>query len=188
MTPIRLARAAVLAVLCSLGTALASPPAAAQGFSAAEVDTEADLALTRLLQQSASARALADRAVAVLIFPDIVKAGFGLGGQYGEGVLRRGGVATGYYNIASASFGLQVGAQTYSQVLFFMTEEALAYLDRVQGFEIGADANVAVVNQGVGVDVSSSTLNDPIVAFAFGQKGLMAGVTLEGSKITRIRQ
>jgi lipid-binding SYLF domain-containing protein len=144
--------------------------------------------LTRLLQQSASARALADRAVGVLIFPDIVKAGFGLGGQYGEGVLRRGGVATGYYNIASASFGLQIGAQTYSQVLFFMTEDALAYLDRVQGFEIGADANVAVVNQGVGVDVSSSTLNDPIVAFAFGQKGLMAGVTLEGSKITRIRQ
>jgi lipid-binding SYLF domain-containing protein len=123
----------------------------------------------------------------VLVFPEIVKAGFGFGGQYGEGALRRGGVTTAYYNVASASFGLQIGAQSYAQALFFMTEDALRYLDKVNGFELGADAGVAVVNLGKGVDVNSSTLQDPIVAFAFGQQGLMAGATVEGSKITPIR-
>ena len=95
-------------------------------------------------------------------------------------------MTSGYYNIASASFGLQIGAQSFSQVIFFMTEEALAVLSRTEGFEVGADANVALINEGVGVDVNSSTLRDPIVAFVFGQKGLMAGVTIEGSKISRI--
>ena len=130
---------------------------------------------------------MADRAVAVLVFPSIVKAGFGLGGQYGEGVLRRGGATAGYFSIASASFGFQIGAQSYSQVLFFMNEDALAYLDQVKGFELGADVNVAVVNQGIGVDANSTTVQDPIVAFVFGQQGLMAGATVEGSKITPIR-
>ena len=125
--------------------------------------------------------------MAVLVFPDIVKAGFGLGGQYGEGALRRNDATVGYYNITSASFGFQAGAQSYSQALFFMNEDALNYLDQSKGFELGADANVAVMNQGLNVDASSTTVQDPIVAFAFGQKGLMAGATVEGSKITRIR-
>jgi lipid-binding SYLF domain-containing protein len=177
-------RRASLAVLVAGALALVAP--AARAASAAEIDAKADLALDKILRESPAAQAIAGRALAVLVFPDIVKAGFGVGGQFGEGVLRRGGVSVGYYNLASASFGLQIGAQSYSEVLFFMTEEALAYLDRSRGFELGADVNVAVATEGFGVDATSTTVQDPIVAFVFGQKGLMAGATIEGSKITRI--
>ncbi len=173
---------AALAVLL----AFAMPAEQARAASASEIDGKVDLALKRLYGESPAAQALSDRAVAVLVFPDIVKAGFGVGGQYGQGALRRNGVTTGYYNIASASFGFQIGAQTYSEALFFMTEDALKYLDKAKGFEIGADANVAIADKGLNVDANSSTIIDPIVAFVFGQKGLMAGATLEGSKITRI--
>lgn len=179
--------ARVLAAAAFLGvSALAAHNPVAHAASAAEIDAKVDIALDRLLADSSAARAISDRALAVLVFPDIVKAGFGFGGQYGEGALRRGGVTVGYYNLASASFGLQVGAQAFTQVMYFMTEDALAYLDRVNGFEIGADANVAVVNEGLDVGASSTTIQDPIVAFVVGQRGLMAGVTVEGSKITRI--
>lgn len=159
---------------------------AADAASAAEIDAKVDIALDALLAENAAARAIGEDAVAVLVFPEIIKAGFGIGGQFGEGALRKGGVTTGYFNLASASFGFQIGAQSYSQVLFFMTEEALAGLDEVRGFELGADATVAVADQGLGVDVSTSTVQAPIVAFVFGQMGLMGGVTVEGSKITRI--
>lgn len=169
-----------------LAGALLGAAPAAEAASAAEIDAKVDIALDSLLADNAAARAISEDAVAVLVFPEIIKAGFGIGGQFGEGALRKGGVTTGYFNLASASFGLQLGAQSYSQVLFFMTEEALAGLDQVRGFELGADASVAVADQGLGVDVSTNTVRDPIVAFVFGQKGLMGGVTVEGSKITRI--
>ena len=116
-----------------------------------------------------------------------------MGGQYGEGALRRRDPVTGayapsaaYYNITSASFGFQIGAQSYGEALFFMTEDALKYLESSKGFEVGVDANVAVVDKGVAVDATSSTIQDPIMAFVFGQQGLMAGATVEGSKISRI--
>lgn len=180
-------RRAVAAAIVATGAAVAVAPAVpARAGSASEIDARVNLALDALLRDSATARAVNDRAVAVLVFPDVVKAGLGLGGQYGQGALRRYGVTSGYYNIASASVGLQAGAQSYAQFIFFMTEDALRYLDRSKGFEIGADANVAVIEEGKAVDVSSTTLRDPIVAFAVGQKGLMAGATIEGSKITRI--
>ncbi len=175
-----LATTALAVVLLSSGTGHA------RGAMAHEIDTRVDLALERLMRESETARAIAERAVGVLVFPDIVKAGFGFGGQFGEGALRRGGVTEGYYNITAASFGLQIGAQSFSQVLFFMTEEALGYLQRVEGFEIGGNVNVTVIDEGVAVDAGSTTLQDPIAAFAFGQRGLMAGVTIEGSKISRI--
>lgn len=159
---------------------------AAQAANKVEIDTKADLVLNRLLAESPTARAVDEKAVAVLIFPDIVKAGFGIGGQYGEGALRKDGATVGYYNIASASFGFQAGAQSYGQVIYFMTEAALRQLESSKGFVLGADANVAVVTKGANVDVNSSTLQDPIIAFVTDQKGLMAGVTLEGSKISRI--
>lgn len=177
---------ALWAACFAAGLAAAGPSAPVAAASASAIDADVDLALDRLLAESAAARAVSEDAVAVLVFPQIVKAGFGVGGQYGQGALRRDGVTVGYYNIASASFGLQIGAQAYSQALFFMTEDALDYLDRVGGFELGADIAVAVADEGLGADVSSSTVQDPIVAFPFGQQGLMAGVTVEGSKITRI--
>ena len=179
-------RRALLIGAC-LFAALPFAPAA-DAATGAEIDARVDLALAQLMRVSEVARALDDKAVAVLVFPDIVKGGFGIGGQYGEGALRRDGETVGYYNIAAASFGLQIGAQSFSQAIFFMTEEALAYLDSSKGFEIGADANVALANEGLGYDVTSSTVQDPIIAFVFGQQGLMAGLTIEGSKITRIEK
>lgn len=179
-------RALPLALLLAMGTATVLPPAPAVAASAAEIDAKAEIAYTRLLRESPAARALADQAVAVLVFPSIVKAGFGLGGQYGEGVLRRGGVSSGYYNIAAASFGLQIGAQSFSEVLFFMTEDAVSTLNRLNGFELGADASVTVANEGLSVDATSKTVLKPIVVFVSGQQGLMAGAAIEGSKITRI--
>jgi len=183
----RIGRRSVVGALSLIVALAASPAQPAWAASAAEIDAKVDLALDRLLRESPTAQAVSERAVAVLVFPDIVKGGFGIGGQYGEGALRRNGATAGYYNVASASFGLQVGAQSYAQALFFMTDAALAYLDRVGGFEVGADASVAVIDAGVAVDVTSNTVQDPIVAFVFGQRGLMAGATIEGSKITRIR-
>lgn len=177
-------RALVLAVALAAAALAAAPEARAA--SAEEIDARVDIALNRLLAESVPAQALAERALAVLVFPQIVKGGFGLGGQYGEGALRQNGATVGYYSVASASFGLQIGAQAYAQALFFMTPQSLDYLRRSKGFEVGADANVAVVNQGVAVDANSTTLQQPIVAFVFGQQGLMAGATVEGSKISRI--
>ena len=176
----RVGVAAWLAILL-----ITAPEQAARAASAVEIDTQVGIALDRLLRESETAQAVADRAVAVLVFPNVVKGGFGVGGQFGEGALLQDGVTTGYYNIAGASIGLQIGAQTFAQAMFFMTEEALAFLDKSAGFEIGADANVAFATEGLGYDVTTSTIQDPIIAFLFGQQGLMGGLTLEGSKITK---
>lgn len=179
-----------LAGLLRLGLAILllalAAPQPGRAASAEQIDAKVNLAYNQLLAESPTAQALDQRAVAVLIFPDIVKGGFGIGGQFGQGALRQAGATIGYYSIASASFGFQIGAQAYGQAIFFMTPQALDYLERSGGFELGADANLAVATVGVGADVSSTTLQDPIVAVVFGQKGLMAGVTVEGSKITRI--
>lgn len=174
------------AVTLCLVLSAAMPSAPGWAATAEEIDAKVDLAYERLMRESETARAVAERAVGVLVFPDIVKAGFGIGGQFGEGALRRGGETVGYYNIAAASFGLQIGAQSFAQALFFMSEDALDYLRDSEGFEVGADANVALANEGLGYDVTTSTIQDPIIGFVFGQQGLMAGLTLEGSKITEI--
>ncbi|HET9067159.1 MAG TPA: lipid-binding SYLF domain-containing protein [Amaricoccus sp.] len=174
-----------LALVLTAGAALGAAPEA-RAASASAIDARVDIALNQLLAESVTAQALAERALAVLVFPQVVKAGFGLGGQYGEGALRQDDATVGYYSIASASFGFQIGAQAYAEALFFMTPESLEYFRRSKGFEVGADANVAVVNQGVAVDATTSTITQPIVAIVFSQQGLMAGATLEGSKISRI--
>lgn len=160
----------------------------AKAASAQEIDAEADIALSRLTSEAPVAKELMESAAGVLVFPSIIKGGFGIGGEYGEGALRQDGVTTAYYNIASVSYGFQIGAQGYSQVLIFTTDEALDYLSKSQGFEIGADAGVALANVGAGGELSSTTLQSPIVAFVFGQKGLMAGISIEGSKITQIER
>jgi lipid-binding SYLF domain-containing protein len=166
--------------------ALAPLAPEAQAASSTEIDAKVDVALNTLLAESPTAQALSDRAVAVLVFPEIVKAGFGFGGEFGEGALRRNGMTVGYYNIASASFGLQIGAQAFGQAYYFMTEDALGYLTDSKGFEVGADADVAVADKGLSADATSTTVTQPIMVIVFGQKGLMAGATVEGSKITRI--
>lgn len=174
------------AALVLAAAAFAPLPGAARAASASEIDQQVDVSLNSLLARSPTAQALADEAVAILVFPQVVKAGFGFGGEFGEGALRRNDATVAYYNIASASFGLQIGAQSFSQAYFFMTEDAVATLDRAGGLEVGADAAVAVATEGLSAGASSTTVTQPITVFVYGQQGLMAGATIEGSKISRI--
>jgi lipid-binding SYLF domain-containing protein len=168
-------------------SALAPVTAAlAASSSHARIDRDATAALRRLEAGNQAARLLAGKATAILVFPKIVKAGLLVGGAYGEGALRRGGRTIGYYNSAAASYGLQAGVQWFGYALFFMNEAALKYLDDSKGFEIGVGPTVVVVDKGVAANMTSTTLTQDVYAFIFSQKGLMAGIGIEGSKITRI--
>jgi lipid-binding SYLF domain-containing protein len=161
----------------------------AAAFAAPESDPQADqaaaAALRKLIAGSPAARQLNEKATAVLVFPKIVKVGFILGGAYGEGALRQGNKTLGYYNSAAASYGLQAGVQWFGYALFFMNANALKYLESSQGFEIGVGPSVVVVDQGMAKKFTSATLTQDIYAFIFGQNGLMAGLGIEGSKITK---
>jgi lipid-binding SYLF domain-containing protein len=172
--------ALTLLVMTSMGT---QPAVAA---SAAEINRDVDAALSRLYADIPDARALAERAVGVLVFPNIVKAGFLFGAQYGDGALRRQGRTVGYYNTVSASYGLQAGVQTFGYVLFFMTEPALGYLDKSDGFELGVGPSIVVLDAGKAKTMTTTTAQNAIYAFIFDQRGLMAGMGLQGSKISRI--
>lgn len=129
---------------------------------------------------------LLERASGVLVFPEVVKMGFGVGGQYGEGPLLIKGEPVAYYATAGASFGLQLGAQYKSEVILFMTEDALVTFRRSHGWEAGLDGSVAVVDTGAGGKIDTRMFNQPVLVFIFSNRGLMGNLTLEGSKITRI--
>jgi len=163
-------------------------PSPAQAASAAEINKDASAALARLFEKVPEARKLAAEAKGILIFPSIVKAGFLFGGQYGEGVLRKGGKVAGYYNSVAASYGLQAGVQSFGYALFFMTDGALAYLDKSEGFEIGVGPSIVVVDEGTAKTLTTTTGRKDVYAFIFSQKGLMAGLGLQGSKISRIEK
>ncbi|GGO79618.1 lipoprotein [Marinobacterium nitratireducens] len=157
-----------------------------QAASREEIDAKADEALQTLYQESQAARELALQAKGVLVFPEVYKAGVGIGGEYGEGALRIGGQTVDYYSTASASIGLQLGAQIKSQVVLFMTQEALDKFRTSKGWEAGVDGSVAIATLGTGGTIDTHTLQQPIIGFVFSNKGLMANLTLEGSKITRM--
>jgi lipid-binding SYLF domain-containing protein len=171
--------------LVLLGTT-AIPTTAAFAASSAQISRDADSALRALYAAQPKARQLGQHAKAILIFPKIIKAGLLIGGQGGDGVLRVGGQIDGYYNIAAASLGLQAGAQRFSYALFFMNDAALQYLQKSDGWSIGSGPSVVVVDKGAAASLTSTTLTQDVYAVPFGQKGLMAGIGLEGSKITRI--
>ncbi|MDD1612041.1 MAG: twin-arginine translocation pathway signal protein [Methylococcaceae bacterium] len=155
--------------------------------SGAEIDREVDTALSDLYATTPAARTLAKRAKGILVFPNIVKAGFMFGGQYGRGgALRKRGRTVGYYNSVSASYGLQAGIQSFGYALFFMNDAALSYLDQTGGWEIGVGPSIVVVDAAIARSLTTMTAKDNIYAFIFDQKGLMAGLGLQGSKITRI--
>jgi lipid-binding SYLF domain-containing protein len=153
---------------------------------AAELAQEAQTALKQLTATVPLARELAPKAHAILVFPKVTKAGLGVGGQYGEGALLKGGTAVAYYKTTGASFGLQAGGQTYGYAMLFMNEKALAQLDNKNGFEVGVGPSVVLVDEGMAKTTTTTTLKDDIYAFVFGQKGLMAGLGIQGNKITRI--
>ena len=161
---------------------------AAYAASAAGIDADVDAALMRLYEEQPMAKMLAEKAVAILVFPNMVKAGFLVGAQYGEGALLKKGRTVGYYNSVAASYGLQAGAQSFGYVLFLMTPSAVHYLNRSGGWEIGTGPSIVVADEGVARTLTSTTLKSDVYAFIFDQKGLMAGIGLQGSKITKIRK
>lgn len=168
--------------------ALALPANISGAATAQDLDKDSSTALARLYKKKPVAAVLGQNAKAILIFPSIVKAGVILGGSYGEGVLRESGKTTGYYNTASGSWGLQLGAQSYGYALFLMTDKALQYVRKTKGWEIGVGPTVVMVDDGVAKNLSTSTLKDDAYAFIFNQQGLMAGVSIEGSKVTKIKR
>jgi len=163
-------------------------PNPAKAASAAEIDRDAQKALDNLYAKSPSAKTMSEKAIGILVFPGIVKGGFIVGGQYGEGVLIRDGKTVGYYNTIAASYGLQAGLQKFGYVLFFMTDSALKWIDKSEGWEIGVGPSIVVVDAGAAASMTSTTAQSDIYAFFFDQKGLMAGLGLQGTKITRLEK
>ena len=169
-----------------MAAAIAAVPMAAMADSAREIDADVDYATDQLYATVPGAKELAARARGVLVMPDVVKGGLIIGGSYGEGALRVGGVTDGYYSVAAASVGYQIGVQTTSHALFFMTQEALDGFRNSSGWELGADAEFTVPGDGISLNVDSTTAKSPVIAVIFAQDGLLAGASLEGAKYTRI--
>jgi lipid-binding SYLF domain-containing protein len=176
----------ILGAVLAVGTALLGGPQPAFAASAKEIRREANAALSRLYASTPAAKALGAQAKGILVFPRIVKAGFIVGAQGGDGALRKGDQMVAYYRNVAASYGLQAGVQGFSYALFFMSDSALAYLDKSDGWEIGTGPSLVIVDKGMARSLSTTTLRSDVYAFIFGQKGLMAGIGIQGSKITRI--
>jgi len=181
MTSTRLLRTVLVALLI----ACVSAPAA-RAASRQDLQRDAAKALKKLYAESDAARALGKKARGVLVFPSMVKAGFLFGGQVGEGVLTKNGKVAGFYNSVAASYGFQAGVQVFGYALFFMNDDALAYLDKSSGWEVGVGPSLVVVDEGFGKSLTSTTISQDVYAFIFDQKGLMGGVGVQGSKITKI--
>jgi lipid-binding SYLF domain-containing protein len=155
--------------------------------SAADIDRDVDQALASLYQTSPEAKTLSKQAKGILVFPSVLKAGFIGGGSYGKGALRIRGRTAGYYNTVTASYGLQAGVQKFGYALFFMDKAALNYLNSSKGWEVGVGPSVVVVDAGVARSLTTTTAREDVYAFIFDQKGLMAGLGIQGSKITKIQ-
>jgi lipid-binding SYLF domain-containing protein len=171
------------------GGALAALAACGNGIGgnkAAQLDARVDATHDYLISQFPGTADLVNKAVGVLYMPLMTEAGFGIGGKFGRGALRINGVTVDYYSAASASFGFQIGAQQYAHVLFFMTENALSEFRRADGWAVGADARYALPDRGGAIGAATTTSLAPVIALVFGQAGLIAGATLEGTKYTRI--
>jgi lipid-binding SYLF domain-containing protein len=175
----RLDRLIAAASLVAAAWLIAAPATAATRI---EIDARVNGALEQLYQRSPAARDLSGRAVGILVFPRVLKGGFGIGGEYGEGSLLVGGAPVQYYRLASASVGFQFGGQARSQVLMFLTEDALRTFRAGDGWQVGIDGSVALAEFGAGEALGTYTINEPIIAFVFGNQGLMYNLSLEGSR------
>lgn len=160
----------------------------ARAATAEDLDKDSRQALQILYKTHPLAESMSHKAKAVLVFPKVIKAGLVFGGGYGEGELLKGSKVDGYYNSVTGSWGLQAGAQSYAYAVFLMTDKAIKYVASTQGWEIGVGPTVVVVDEGVAKNLSTSTLKDDAYAFVFDQEGLMAGVSIEGTKISRIKR
>lgn len=164
----------------------ASVAIAGESAEAAQIDREVDAALKKLFEDTPEADIFRKEAKGILVFPNIVKGGFIFGAHYGKGALRKHGETVGYYSTVAASYGLQVGVQTFGYAMFFMNEKSLEYLDESEGWEVGVGPSIVVMDKGMGKSLTTTTGRSDVYAFIFDQQGLMAGLGLEGSKITRI--
>jgi len=160
----------------------------ASAATAADLDKDSRQALQTLYKSEPTAEKLSRTAKGILVFPNIVKAGLVFGGSYGEGELIEGSKVVDYYNSVTGSWGLQAGAQSYGYAVFLMTDKAIQYVKDTKGWEIGVGPTVVVVDEGVAKNLSTSSLKDDAYAFIFSQQGLMAGVSIEGTKISRINR
>ena len=172
-----------ISLLLALALFLVAPQANA--YSAHRLQKMSRKALAHLLRTNPKALAISERSVAVLVFPKVIKGGFLVGVQRGDGVLFKNGVVAGYYNTTAASYGYQAGIQEFSYALFFMDESSLKYLNKSEGFELGGAPSLVVMGEGGNAGMSTTTIQKGICAFFFGAKGLMAGLSVQGTKITR---
>ncbi len=161
---------------------------AAHADSPRTIDRDAERALDHLYRTNPAAKAIGAKARAILIFPKIVKGGLVVGGAFGEGELKQGSRTEGYYNSVTGSWGLQAGIQSYGYVVFLMNDKALDALHSSSGWEVGVGPTVVIVDEGVARNLSTTTLKDDAYAFIFNQKGLMAGISLEGTKVSHIKE
>jgi lipid-binding SYLF domain-containing protein len=173
-------------VLAFFSTVHLAAPEASHAASAEEINIRTDATLKRFREEVNGGSEFLRKAAGVLVFPSVIKAGLGIGGEYGEGALRIGGKTVDYYSTAGASFGFQIGAQSKSVVLVFMTQKALSDFRKSEGWKAGVDGSVAVVKWGVGEDINTVDVKHPITGFVFSNKGLMYNLTIEGSKFTQI--
>lgn len=171
-------------VVIAFAATLAAPRVSEAGR--AEIDHDANQALLSFVRQVPGARELANKAAGILVFPSVVKAGFGIGGEYGEGILLNKDRVEGYYNIISASFGFQLGVQERTIIIMFMTEDALRGFERRAGWKVGVDGSVAIITLGIGGAIDTDKIVSPVIGFILDPKGLMYNLTLEGTKISRI--
>lgn len=157
------------------------------GLNAAEIDRDVTLALDKLLKNSAAAAELSKTAKAILVYPQILKAGFIFGGHHGQGALRKDGKTVAYYNTIAGSYGLQIGAQAFGYAMFFMDDTGLNYLlNHNAGWEVGVGPSVVFVDEGMAKTMNNTTITESVYVFTFNQQGLMAGAGVQGSKISRI--
>lgn len=175
--------AAALIVCALLGLVQPQPASAA---SKAEIDAKAQQAVQDFHRHTGAGKRLAQKAAGMLVFPEVYKAGIGIGGEYGEGALLIKGRTAAYYSTAAASIGFQLGAQVKSQIILFMNREALEGFRKSRGWKAGVDGSVALATLGAGGEIDTDTANKPIIGFIFSNKGLMYNLTFEGSKISRI--
>jgi len=159
-------------------TAMADP--------AAQLSANGERALQRLEAVEPRSRLFARQAKAILVFPSVLKAGFIFGGETGNGVLLENGQAAGFYNLTGGSWGLQIGGEDFGYVVFFMTDSSLNYLQKNDGFAAGTGPSIVVVNTGAAAEANTTTITQDVYAFPFSEKGLMADLTLQGTKITEI--
>jgi lipid-binding SYLF domain-containing protein len=177
----------VLSAFIILGTSLV-PSHPTYAASAQEIELETDTALERFRKDVRGGEKFLQAAQAVLVFPNVVKAGFVIGGEYGEGALRIGEKTEDYYSTAAGSIGFQLGIQSKAVLLVFLEKKALAEFRQAEGWEIGVDGSVVLIKVGAGGAIDTSTIKDPIVGFVMTNKGLMFNLTLEGSKLTKIEK